>query len=304
MSTTTLSIEPVRAHRLARVADYVELTKPRIGVLVLVTVAISYCCARWGQPAPWAMFHAMLGTLLVASSASALNQYLERRLDLRMDRTADRPLPAGRLSSSEVITFAVVTIVAGEIYLALLVNLESALWGLLTWAIYVWLYTPLKTRTPLNTAIGAISGALPVFIGWAASGSVGNDYLRASSLFMIVFLWQFPHFMAIAWMYRKQYRQAGMQMLSVVDPTGRRAGVQAVCGALALLPVSLLPGLFTPGLGGSVYLVAAFLLGVMQLACAVAFCTRLSDLAARRLLKASLVYLPTVLMLALVVLWV
>jgi protoheme IX farnesyltransferase len=250
------------------------------------------------------MIHAMLGTLLVASSASALNQYLERKLDLRMDRTADRPLPAGRLSAAEVIAFAVVTIVAGEVYLALLVNREAALWGLLTWAIYVWVYTPLKTRTPLNTAIGAISGALPVFIGWSAAGSVSDDFLRASSLFMIVFLWQFPHFMAIAWMYRKQYGKAGMQMLSVVDPTGRRAGVQAVCGALALLPVSLLPGLFTPGLGGSVYLASAFLLGVMQLAFAVAFCTSLSDLAARRLLKASLVYLPTVLMLALIVLWI
>lgn len=303
MSTTTLSMETARAHRLSRVADYVELTKPRIGVLVLVTVAISYCCARWGQPEPWAMVHAMVGTLLVASSASALNQLLERRLDLRMDRTSERPLPAGRLSKSEVVVFAIITIVAGEAYLALLVNLEAALWGLLTWAIYVWVYTPLKTRTPLNTAIGAISGALPVFIGWSAAGGVWSDPLRASSLLMIVFLWQFPHFMAIAWMYRKQYGQAGMQMLSVVDPTGRRAGVQAVCGALALLPVSLLPGLFTPGIGGSVYLVLAFLLGVMLLAFAIAFCTSLSDLAARRLLKASLVYLPSVLMLALVVLW-
>ena len=304
MSTSSLSLETPRTHGLARVADYVELTKPRIGALVLVTVAISYCCARWGQPEPWAMIHAMFGTLLVAASASALNQFLERRLDLRMDRTANRPLPAGRLSVSEVLTFAVVTIVAGEIYLAVLVNLEAALWGLLTWTIYVWVYTPLKTRTPLNTAIGAISGALPIFIGWAAAGGVWNDYLRASSVFMIVFLWQFPHFMAIAWMYRKQYGYAGMQMLSVVDPTGRRAGVQAVCGALALLPVSLVPGLFTPGLGGSVYIVAAFLLGVAQLAFAIVFCTNLSDRAARYLLKASLVYLPTVLMLALIVLWI
>jgi protoheme IX farnesyltransferase len=304
MSTTTLSLETARSHHLARVADFVELTKPRIGMLVLVTVAIAYSCARWGQPEPWAMIHALLGTLLVASSASALNQFLERRLDLRMDRTADRPLPAGRLSVTEVVTFAVVTIVTGEVYLALLVNLEAAFWGLMTWVIYVWIYTPLKTRTPLNTAIGAISGALPVFIGWAAAGGVGSDYLRASSVFMIVFLWQFPHFMAIAWMYRKQYGQAGMQMLSVVDPTGRRAGVQAVCGALALLPVSLLPALYSPGFGGFVYLVAAFLLGSMQLAFAVVFCVSLSDLAARRLLKASLVYLPTVLMLALIVLWI
>ena len=137
MSTTTLSIESSRTNGLARVADYVELTKPRIGILVLVTVAISYCCARWGQPEPWAMIHAMFGTLLVASSASALNQYLERRLDLRMDRTAERPLPAGRLTKTEVITFAIATIVAGEAYLALLVNVEAAVWGFLTWVIYV-----------------------------------------------------------------------------------------------------------------------------------------------------------------------
>jgi heme o synthase len=304
MSTTTLSMETTRTHRLTRVADFVELTKPRIGLLVLLTVAISYCCARWGQPDPWAMIHAMFGTLLVASSASALNQLLERRLDLRMDRTSDRPLPAGRLSNFEVVTFAVITIVAGTAYLALLVNLEAAFWGVLTWMTYVWIYTPLKTRTPLNTAIGAIAGALPVFIGWAAAGGVGQDGLRAASLFMIVFLWQFPHFMAIAWMYRKQYGEAGMKMLSVVDPTGRRAGVQAVCGAVALLPVSLLPGIFTPGIGGSVYVVTAFVLGIAQLAFAVVFCKSLSDLAARRLLKASLVYLPAVLMLALIVLWI
>lgn len=303
MSTTTLAIDSPRTHGLARVADFVELTKPRIGVLVLITVAISYCCARWGQPEPWAMIHAMFGTLLVAASASALNQYLERCLDLRMARTAERPLPAGRLSKVEVIAFAVITIVAGEAYLTLLVNYEAALWGLLTWVIYVWIYTPLKTRTPLNTAIGAISGALPVFIGWAAAGSVGNDHLRAVSLFMIVFLWQFPHFMAIAWMYRKQYDHAGMKMLSVVDPTGRRAGVQAVCGAVALLPVSLLPGLFTPGVGGLIFVVVAFLLGVTQLGFAIAFCNKLTDAAARHLLKASLVYLPTVFMLALIVLW-
>ncbi len=303
MSTTTLGIESSRTNGFTRVADFVELTKPRIGILVLVTVAISYCCARWGQPEPWAMIHAMLGTLLVASSASALNQFLERRLDLRMDRTAERPLPAGRLSNAEVVAFAIATIIAGEAYLALLVNAEAALWGLLTWVIYVWIYTPLKTRTPLNTAIGAVSGALPVFIGWAAAGSVGNELLRALSLFMIVFLWQFPHFMAIAWMYRKQYDQAGMKMLSVVDPSGRRAGVQAVCGALALLPVSLLPGLFTPGIGGITFMLIAFLLGVAQLGFAIAFCVRLSDAAARRLLKASLVYLPTVFMLALIVLW-
>jgi protoheme IX farnesyltransferase len=302
MSTSTLTIERARTHRLARVVDYIELTKPRIGVLVLATVAVSYCCARWGQPEPLVMVHTLLGTLLVASSASALNQWLERRLDLRMDRTAERPLPAGRLTATEALTFAALTIVVGELYLAVAVNLQAAVWGMLTWAIYVWLYTPLKTRTPLNTAVGAVAGALPVMIGWSAASAPYN--LRAASLFLVVFLWQFPHFMAIAWMYRKQYGQAGMRMLSVVDPTGRRAGVQAVCGALALLPVSLLPGVFTPGLGASVYLVTAFVLGIIQLAFAVAFWSSMTDAAARRLLRVSLVYLPTLLMLVLVVLWV
>ncbi len=290
MSTTTLSIESSRTQGLARIADFVELTKPRIGVLVLVTVAISYCCARWGQPEPWAMIHAMFGTLLVASSASALNQYLERRLDLRMDRTAERPLPAGRLTKTEVIMFAIATIVAGEAYLAFLVNVEAAIWGLLTWVIYVWIYTPLKTRTPLNTAIGAISGALPVFIGWAAAGSVANDHLRALSLFMIVFLWQFPHFMAIAWIYKSQYSNAGFRMMSHDDENGRRSGVTAVIGASILLGVVVLQPVV--GMGSILAVVPATLLAIGQLGYSFAFLQNTNDYTARRLLRASLIFLP------------
>jgi len=282
--------------------DYVELTKPRIGMLVLVTVAVSYCCARWGQPEPWVLLHVLAGTLLVAGSASAWNQWLERRLDLRMDRTADRPLPSGRLRASEALTFAVVTILAGELYLALAVNLSAAGWGLLTWVLYVWLYTPLKTRTSLNTAVGAVAGALPVFIGWSAAGTPYD--VRAAALFTVVFLWQFPHFMAIAWMYRQQYGQAGMKMLPVVDPTGKSSGLQAACGALALLPVSLVPAVQLPAPGRAIYVVAVLLLGLVQFAFAVGFCVALSDLAARRLLRATLVYLPALLMLVLIALWV
>jgi protoheme IX farnesyltransferase len=304
MSTTTLAFDRPRTNWLTRAADYVELTKPRIGILVLVTVAVAYTCARWGQPDPAVLLHTLIGTLLVASSASALNQCLERKRDLNMDRTADRPLPAGRLRLSEAVVFAVMTIVVGTGYLATLVNLQAAFWGLLTWALYVWVYTPLKTRTPLNTAVGAVAGAMPILIGWSAAGGVRGDLVRALALFTVVFLWQFPHFMAIAWMYRKQYAGAGMKMMPVVDTTGRRAGIQAVAGALALLPISLLVGAYTPGLGGFVYVSVAFLLGVTQLAFAIAFCVRMNDAAARRLLKASLVYLPTLLMLVLLCLWI
>ncbi|MBP86124.1 MAG: protoheme IX farnesyltransferase [Planctomycetaceae bacterium] len=304
MSTTTLTIDRPRTNWLTRVVDYVELTKPRIGVLVLVTVAAAYTCARWGQPDPTVLLHILIGTLLVASSASALNQCLERRLDLQMDRTADRPLPSGRLRLSEAVVFAVTTFLVGTVYLAVLVNLQVALWGLLTWVLYVWVYTPLKMKTPLNTAVGAVAGAMPILIGWSAAEDMRGSFVRAFALFTIVFLWQFPHFMAIAWIYRKQYGDAGMKMLPVVDPTGRRAGIQAVASALALLPISLLLGAHMPGLGGFVYISIAFVLGVAQLAFAIAFCVRMNDAAARRLLKASLVYLPTLLMLVLLCLWI
>jgi len=295
MSTSTqgLVLTQRRSRLLARAADYVELTKPRIAVLVLVTVAISGLSARWTQPDPWLLIHAMIGTLLVAASASALNHLVERRKDILMERTRQRPLPAGRLTSREVVLFSAVTIIAGAVYLFAMTGLLSALFGLATWVVYVWIYTPLKTRTSLNTAVGAVSGALPVLIGWTAVG--GTLDLRAATLFLIVFLWQFPHFMAIAWMYRKDYELAGMKMLTVVDPTGRSAGIQAVACALVLLPVSFVPVLH--GSAGSIYLIGAFLLGAGQLACSLAFLLRLDQVSARRLLHASLIYLPAILLL-------
>lgn len=295
MSTSTITVPRRRVSLLSRTMDYIELTKPRISVMVLVTVAVSAFVARWGQPDPLTVFHVLLGTLLTAASASALNQWLERRRDALMERTSDRPIPAGRLSSREVVAVSIVWIIAGTAYLGLTLNWTTAMLGLLTWFLYVWVYTPLKRHTWLNTMVGAVAGALPVLMGWAATGATLNPLVdvRAMALFLVLFLWQFPHFMAIAWIYRKQYERAGLKMLTVIDPSGRRAGVQAVVCALALLPVSFVPGLLAPG--AAVFVVAAFLLGVGQLVCAVLFLVAADERAARRLLCASLVYLPALL---------
>ena len=299
MSTSTLTIG--RSDSLAtRLGDYFELTKLRIAVLVLVSVAVSGWVARWGQPDISAIFHAVVGTFLIAASASALNQWMERFLDARMQRTADRPLPSGRISTAEVVTFAIITFIAGVAYLAALVNWTTVWAGIATWVIYVWLYTPLKCITSANTAVGAISGAMPVVMGWTAVGGSLSD-IRLAALFLIVFLWQFPHFMAIAWLYRKDYDTAGMKMLTVVEPTGRRAGVQAVLGALALLPVSLVPAMMMPD--ANAYLLVAFVGGVLLLAASFRFMLRRDQSSARLLLRASLVYLPTVLVMMVLVPW-
>jgi heme o synthase len=287
VSMTTLVIDD-RTTALARAADYVELTKPKIAALVLVTVAVAAFVAGWGPPRGWLLAHTLLGTALVAASASALNQWLERDTDARMARTADRPLPAGRLSGSQVIAFAVVTIVAGTVYLAACVGLLTAALGLLTWMTYVWVYTPLKRRTSANTAVGAVAGAMPVLMGWSAVGAPVD--LRAWSLFLIVFLWQFPHFMAIAWIYRREYAGAGLKMLSTIDPSGVRVGAQAMMAALVLVPVSLVPCLSQPG--GWVFGAWAVALGLGFFLSAACFFVQKTELAARRLLIASLLYLP------------
>jgi protoheme IX farnesyltransferase len=287
VSTTTLSIDQETTAQ-ARVADYVELTKPRIAALVLVTVAVAAFVADWGPPGGWLLVHTLLGTALVASSASALNQWLERDTDARMARTADRPLPAGRLSGTQVVAFGLVSIVLGTFYLAACVGLSTAALGLVTWTIYVWIYTPLKRRTAANTAIGAVAGALPVLMGWTAVGAPLD--LRAWSLFLIVFLWQFPHFMAIAWIYRREYAGAGLKMLSTIDPSGVRTGAQAMLGALVLVPVSLVPCLSQPS--GVLLAAWALALGLGLMLFSAIFFVQKSEPAARRLLLASLVYLP------------
>ncbi len=274
---------------------YLDLTKPRISTLVLVVVAVAAWSARWGAPEIVLLLHGLVGTALVAASSGAINQWLEKNRDARMRRTKDRPLPTGRLSETEVLVFGAITLLFGEIYLAVAVNITTALLGLATWALYVAAYTPLKTRTPLNTHVGAVSGAMPVLIGWSSVEGVWD--VRAAALFSILFLWQFPHFMAIAWIYRQEYARAGMKMLTVVDPSGQRAGRLAICTAFVLVPVSVLPALYSPG--ATIYALGAIVLGVLQFAAAATFFISRDDLSARRLLHASLIYLPLQLVLLL-----
>ena len=292
MSTSALLAPARSSPLLGRAAAYVELTKPKIALMVLVAVGAAACVASWRQPT-WAVAHALFGTLLVAGSSCAANQWLERFRDGLMKRTQDRPLPQGRLTSSEVLAFVTITLALGFTWLALYTNLLTAGIALLTWVLYVVVYTPLKTRTTLNTFVGAIPGALPVLIGWTCVE--GPLTMRAAGLFLTLFLWQFPHFMAIAWLYRQQYAAGGFRMLPTVDRTGRTAGMQAVACASLLIPISLVPVLSLQGGGAFAYAVAAVVLGSAQLACALAFAWKRDDVNARRLLRASLIYLPLLL---------
>jgi len=293
MSTSTFAIERHSTGRLARLADYVELTRPRIATLVLVVVGISGYVASSGRPDFLVLTHAIVGTLLVAASASAWNQLLECPRDCLMARTARRPLPSGRLGHGHVAAFGALTLAIGTTYLVLAVNWLPAALGLLTWALYVLVYTPLKSRTPLNTLVGAVPGALPVLMGWSAVRGTLDIFVDAHCLamFSVLFFWQLPHFMAIAWMYREQYERAGLRMLTVVDPTGRRAAVQTVVAAAGVLLISL--ALAVGGHGSLAYLFGALLLGTGQLGCAVFFLIRRNAYSARLLLRATLIYLPS-----------
>ena len=291
MSTSPWAIQRSDANTSSRVRDWAELTKPRLTLMVLVTVAVGAIAsgASWVDLAT--LCHLLVGTALVAASSSAANQCLERNRDRLMRRTASRPLPSGRIATAEAACFAVATLVVGAAYLSFAVNFTVAALGLLTWITYVVVYTPLKSRTTANTVVGAIAGALPILMGWAASGR-GFD-MFAVSLFAIVYLWQFPHFMAIAWIYRDDYRRAGYRMLPSADDSGQRAAALATAGAVSLLSVSLLPAVFAGA--GLDYLVWALTLGFMYLAAAVRFRIATNDHSARTLLRASLVYLPALL---------
>jgi protoheme IX farnesyltransferase len=272
-----------------RFADYLELTKPRIAVLVLFTVAAGAMLAAGGRVHLPVLLHALVGTGLVAAGASALNQLLERNTDARMRRTENRPLPAGRLHPLEVLAFGCGLGFVGVAYLV--VSLQrpwAALVAAVTFVSYVCIYTPLKRRTPLNTLVGAVPGALPPLIGWTAvRGTIDPEAL---TLFFIIFLWQVPHFLAIAWIYREDYARARLRMLPVLDADGTRTARQMLTCSLALLPASLAPVLF--GGAGLVYLGGAILLGAFFLWRAVGFTRDHSVARARRVLRGSLVYLP------------
>ena len=283
-------LEGAFAAAACRLSDYLELTKPRIVVLELIVAGAAACIAARNTLDVSAVLHALGGTALVAASASIANQWLERRVDSRMRRTANRPLPAGRVTSAEAIVLSAVAVIAGTAWLTLKVNALTAMLGIASWLLYVAIYTPLKTRSPLNTVVGAVAGAIPILMGWTATGAPLN--LTAMSLAGVLFLWQFPHFMAIAWLYRFDYAQAGHCMLTVVDPSGVRAGVQAIVGALLVIPVSLIPAIGPVSGSPVVYSLWAVALGGAQLALAIRFALLRSETSARQLLRATLLFLP------------
>ncbi len=271
--------------------EYIELAKPRISTMVLITVSLGFLIGAT-QSTNWlVLLHTLIGVSLAAAASNSLNQLIEKRTDALMPRTADRPLPSGRLSSLEVGLFGVLCGIAGITYLFANVNASAALVTLSTLLIYVGLYTPLKRVTSLCTAIGAIPGALPPVIGYVAAGQPLD--LGAFSLFAIMFLWQFPHFLAIAWLYRQQYHAAGLRMLPGGIPQRGITGFMALGYALALLPLSALP--YHLGMAGTTYFAIAIMLGILYLAYTVRFMLSENRENARGLLRCSLVYLPVLL---------
>jgi protoheme IX farnesyltransferase len=273
--------------------DLVELGKGGITGMVVVSTAAGMLLAAQG-PLPLALWlHTLLGTALVAAGASALNQVVEREHDALMRRTARRPIPSGRMHPDVALLFGVTIAVAGMLELALAVGLLPALLAAATLAGYVFVYTPLKRMSSLSTLVGAVPGAMPPLIGWAAvEGRLG---VGSWALFALLFFWQLPHFLAIAWMFREDYARGGFPMLPVVDPGGASTGRQAALYNLALIPVSLTPTLL--GLAGGIYFFGALLLGVLFLACGVAMALDRGRRSARRLLLASVTYLPILLVL-------
>jgi len=272
----------------SRAADFLELTKPRITLLVLATTMVGFYLAAPASIPLALLSHTLLGIGLVAGGASALNMWLERRPDSLMRRTAGRPLPSGRLQSGHALSFALVLSGAGLVYLFLWVNHLTSALAVITLLTYLFLYTPLKTRTWLCTLVGAVPGALPPILGWIAA--TGKISLGGILLFVIVFLWQLPHFYAIGWMYREDYARAGFPMLPVIDTTGRRTGWQASACILALILVTLLPT--AAGLAGFLYLAGAVLSGICFLVCGVLFARLRDFVSARRLFVVSVFYLP------------
>jgi heme o synthase len=272
--------------------DYIDLTKPRITWLILMSTVVGY---YFGLPAgaSWlslTLLHTVLGTGLLASGTAALNQWYERTADVKMRRTKNRPLAAGRLPAGRALAFGAVLSAAGFLELWLGVNLLSAAVGLFTLASYLFLYTPLKTRTWWSTTVGAIPGAMPPVIGFAAAA--GTLTRESWVLFAILFLWQFPHFYSIAWMYKEDYARAGICMLPVVEPDGHSTAAQILLYGAALIPVSLVPTMF--GMAGGIYLIGALILGLWFLYSGVRVAMERSAVRARAVLLASVVYLPLI----------
>ena len=272
-------------------AAYVELSKPRILMLVLVTATIGYYAGGHGFNDLWKLLMLLLGTALTSGGSGALNHYIERDVDQKMHRTRNRPLPSGNVSPLGVLNYGIVLVLTGTLLLVWQVNLLTAFLALLTAFLYVLVYTPMKRITWLNTLIGAIPGALPPMGCWAAStGDLGPG---AWVLFAILFIWQQPHFYAIAWMFRDDYARGGFKMLPVVEPDGRSTFRQILFFSTILIPVSLVPTML--GITGNFYAVGAFALGVWMLATGIVLTRSASYADARRVLKTSVIYLPLLL---------
>jgi heme o synthase len=284
VKTGTLALPATRS----RAIDFVALGKPRLNLLVIVSALAGYIMGGGAAASPVLLLSMLVGTALVAGGASAFNQVIEREPDALMRRTRMRPLPDGRLHPAESLVFAGLTSAAGLFILAAGANLLSAAVALATLVSYAAIYTPLKRRTSFATVVGAIPGALPPVIGWAAA--TGTLSRGAWVLFGIVFLWQLPHFLAIAWIYRDDYARAGFPMLPVIEPDGRSTGRQALVYTAGLLPLSLAPTI--AGMADAVYFASALVLTLLFLALAFQFAKTRSIPAARRLFFGSILYLP------------
>jgi protoheme IX farnesyltransferase len=274
--------------------DYIELTKPRITWLILMSTGIGYFFGlpshAWREINWLLLLHTILGTGLIASGTAALNQWYERAADRKMHRTAGRPLPSGRLTAGRALAFGIALSVTGFVELWLGVNLLSGLIGAFTLASYLFLYTPMKQRTWWSTTVGAVPGAMPPMIGYAAAAGVITR--ESWVLFAILFLWQFPHFYSIAWMYKEDYARAGIRMLPVVEPDCRSTARQIVLYGIALIPVSLVPGML--GMTGRIYLIGALILGLVYLYSGVRVALERTLVRARAVLLTSVLYLPLI----------
>jgi heme o synthase len=291
---TSIPIE-VRPGFGAAVRDYLELSKSRIVFMVVITTASGFLFAAH-RVDPFLMLHALIGTALVAAGTNALNQYVEREHDARMQRTRRRPLPAGRITPRAALLFSSAIAVVGTLYLGLLVNWLTAFLGAFTLTSYIFVYTPLKRVSTLCTIIGAIPGAVPPLMGWTAA--TNELALGGWIVFGILFFWQLPHFMAISWMYREDYARGGFVMLSTLDQDGAAVARQAIFYSLALLAVSVMPWMY--GLAGVAYLIGAVLFGTVLLAASVRFFFDRGSKNARSLFMISNLYLLTVMLLLVV----
>jgi heme o synthase len=272
-------------------SDYVQLTKPRITFMVIVTTFIGFILGSAGPIDYVLLLHTIFGTALVAAGASALNMVLEWDVDARMRRTENRPIPAGRITVLQALSFGSILSGAGLIYLLVLVNPITSVLAAITLALYLFAYTPLKRKTSLCTVVGAVPGAIPPMMGWTAvQGSIG---FQAWWLFSILFLWQLPHFLAIGWLYREDYARGGFPMLPVTDTEGIQTSRQVIINTVALIAISLLPAFL--GLSGVLYFAGALILGIMFLIMGIRLWQTKSNPSARQLLLASVLYLPLLL---------